>query len=147
MQALLLCYRSELNPGMSKSKDTKPEVLVQEQLTKWQIEYECHARDLPGTPDLVFRQEKLAVLIHGCFWHQHGDCAISGDVGKLNEDWTAKFAKSGLYDLRIIAKLTELAWNVLILWECEIYSNVYEQAERIVRARYLNSSELETSLK
>ena len=132
---------------MSKSKNTKPEVLVQEQLSKWQIEYECHARDLPGTPDLVFRKEKLAVLIHGCFWHQHGDCSISGDIDKLNSDWTNKFAKSGLYDLRIISKLTEIGWKVLILWECEIYDCVYDQTERIVRARFLNSSELESAIK
>lgn len=132
---------------MTKSKNTKPEVLVQEQLSKWQIDYECHARDLPGTPDLVLRQEKLAVLIHGCFWHQHGDCSISGDIDKLNPDWTTKFAKSGLYDLSIITKLTELSWKVLVLWECEIYKSVYDQTERIVRARYLKTFELEPSIK
>jgi DNA mismatch endonuclease, patch repair protein len=132
---------------MSKSKDTKPELLIQDQLSKWQIDFECHARDLPGTPDLVFRKEKLAVLIHGCFWHQHGDCAMSGDIGKLNSAWKSKFVKSSLYDLRIINRLNELNWNVLILWECEIYSDVYEQAEKIVRAQYLNSLGSESLMK
>ncbi len=132
---------------MSKSKDTKPEVLIQDQLSKWQIDFECHARDLPGTPDLVFRKEKLAVLIHGCFWHQHGDCAMSADISKLNSVWTAKFVKSGLYDLRIINRLNEINWNVLILWECEIYCDVYEQAEKIVRAQYLNSLGPESIMK
>ena len=147
MQGSWHSYQFGLNPRMSKSKNTKPEVLVQEQLSKWQIEYECHAKDLPGTPDLVFRQEKIAVLIHGCFWHQHGDCSISGDIDKLNTDWTKKFAKSGLYDLGIISKLNEIGWKVLILWECEIYGGVYDQTERIVRALYLNSLELESSIK
>lgn len=132
---------------MSKSKDTKPEVLVQDQLSKWQLDFECHARDLPGTPDLVFRKEKLAVLIHGCFWHQHGDCAMSADIGKLNSAWTAKFVKSSLYDLGIINRLEEMNWNVLILWECEIYSDVYKQAEKIVRAQYLNSLGSESIIK
>jgi DNA mismatch endonuclease (patch repair protein) len=132
---------------MSKSKDTKPEVLIQDQLSRWEIEYESHARDLPGTPDLVFRRECVAVFIHGCFWHQHGECAISRNVERLNEKWQAKFAKSGLYDLMIMAKLKAEGWRVLILWECDIYNNVYEQAEKIVRAKYLNFTTFEIAAK
>lgn len=129
---------------MSKSKDTKPELLVQEQLSKWNVEFECHARDLPGTPDLVLREDKLAILIHGCFWHQHGNCMIPRDIGKMDSNWQQKFIKSGLYDLNIMLKLNNLGWEALILWECEIYRSVYEQAERIVRARFLNSLRLES---
>lgn len=72
---------------------------------------------------------------------------MSGDIGKLNSEWTAKFAKSGHYDLHVITALMALDWNVIILWECEIYRNVYEQAERIVRAQYLHNSALESSFK
>jgi len=135
----LRCYQSVLNRRMAKSKDTKPELLVQEQLKKWSIQFDCHARDLPGTPDLVFRNDKIAVLIHGCFWHQHGDCLIARDISKMDSNWTMKFVKSSQYDVNIISELKNLNWKVLVLWECEIYSDVYSEAEKVIRMMFLNS--------
>ena len=122
---------------MPKSKNTKPELLVQEQLCKWNVHFECHAKDLPGTPDLVIRKEKIAVLIHGCFWHQHGACSMSRDLEKMDSNWKLKFVKSSRYDLAIISKLKELEWEVLILWECEIYANLQIESEKIIRSIYL----------
>jgi DNA mismatch endonuclease (patch repair protein) len=124
---------------MSKSKNTKPEMLIQNQLTTWNIPFHCHAGDLPGTPDLVFRDEKIAVLIHGCFWHQHGNCEISKDLNKMDSIWKMKFVKSSKYDLKVITDLKKLDWKVLILWECEIYADVYSEAEKIIRLKFLNS--------
>jgi DNA mismatch endonuclease (patch repair protein) len=128
---------------MSKSKNTKPEVLIQNQLLAWNLSFDCHARDLPGTPDIVFRDEKIAVLIHGCFWHQHGNCPISKDPNNMNSSWKMKFVKSGKYDLTVISDLKKLDWNVLILWECEIYTDVYSEAEKIIRLKFLNSLKLQ----
>lgn len=36
--------------------------------------YRLHAKDLPGKPDIIFRPSKVAVFVHGCFWHQHENC-------------------------------------------------------------------------
>jgi DNA mismatch endonuclease, patch repair protein len=124
---------------MTKSKNTRPEMLIQAQLRKWNIQFECHGVDLPGTPDIFFRSEKIAVLIHGCFWHQHGDCEISRDASNLDSNWKIKFIKSSKYDLTVISDLKKLDWQVLVLWECEIYANVYRETEKIVRQKYLNS--------
>ena len=33
--------------------------------------FERNCNDLPGTPDIVFREINLAVFFHGCFWHSH----------------------------------------------------------------------------
>lgn len=128
---------------MSKSRNTKPEVLIQDQLRRWSLEFDCHAVDLPGTPDIVFRDDALAVLIHGCFWHQHGDCKISRDPSKMDLAWKLKFIKSSKYDLSVISNLENINWSVLILWECEIYANVSLEAEKIVRLKYLNSLQLQ----
>ena len=40
-------------------------------LKKSGLKFERNCRDLPGTPDVVFREQKLAVFFHGCFWHSH----------------------------------------------------------------------------
>jgi len=128
---------------MSKSKNTKPEVLIQNQLIAWNVLFDCHATYLPGTPDIVFRQDKIAVLIHGCFWHQHGNCEISKDPNKMDSLWKMKFIKSSKYDLTVITDLKNLDWKVLILWECEIYADVYSEAEKIIRLKFLNSLNLQ----
>ena len=130
---------------MSKSRNTKPEVLIQDQLRRWSLEFDCHAVDLPGTPDIVFRDEAIAVLIHGCFWHQHGNCKISRDPSKMDLTWKLKFIKSSKYDLNVISDLENINWQVLILWECEIYANVSLEAEKIVILKYLNSLQLQAN--
>jgi G:T-mismatch repair DNA endonuclease (very short patch repair protein) len=68
------------------------------------------------------------------------------DISKMDSNWQQKFIKSGFYDLNIMLKLSNLGWEALILWECEINMSVYGQAERIVRARYLNSLRLDSLL-
>lgn len=55
----------------NKSKGTKPELLFRKAL--WNAEgrgYRLHQKDVPGRPDVSFPGRKLAVFIHGCFWHQ-----------------------------------------------------------------------------
>lgn len=61
---------------MSKiqGKDTAPELRVRKIFFDKGYRYRIHVADLPGTPDLVFPARKLAVFIHGCFWHQHRRC-------------------------------------------------------------------------
>ena len=52
-------------PGMH----TGPERLVAEILKSLEVTYESHCSDLPGQPDFVFREIKLAIFIDGDFWH------------------------------------------------------------------------------
>ena len=52
-----------------RSKDTKPELYVRRLVHAAGFRYRLHRRDLPGRPDLVFPRFRLAVFVHGCFWH------------------------------------------------------------------------------
>mgnify|MGYP001456289841 CR=1 FL=1 len=38
----------------------------------------------PGTPDFVFRKQRLSVFIDGCYWHKCPDCFITP---KSNTDY------------------------------------------------------------
>jgi DNA mismatch endonuclease (patch repair protein) len=61
-----------------KSKDTKPEVILRKFLFNSGLRYRVNYKQLPGKPDIVFVSKKIAIFIHGCFWHQHGDkCEIT----------------------------------------------------------------------
>jgi DNA mismatch endonuclease (patch repair protein) len=63
---------------------------------------------------------RLAVLIHGCFWHGH-DCARGARVPKTNRDyWLAKVGRNRTRDTDALAKLQALGWQVETIWECEM---------------------------
>lgn len=119
---------------MSKSKNTKPELSIRRELYSWGFRYRIHAKNLPGTPDIVFPQQRIAIFINGCFWHQHGNCAIGDKVLRLNYERRSKMIISGQRDLRILDDLSSLGWKSLVIWECHINFNSKFEAEKIAIA-------------
>lgn len=57
-----------------RSCNTRPEVLVRQSLHKAGFRYRLHRKDLPGKPNIVLSKYRLAIFVHGCFWHQHRGC-------------------------------------------------------------------------
>ena len=81
-----------------KAKGTTPELKVRKLLWGMGLRYRLHRKDLPGTPDIVLPGRKLAIFVHGCFWHGH-DCARGARVPKQNRDyWTAKIDRNRARD-------------------------------------------------
>src|SRR3954467_7399080 len=77
-----------------KGKDTAPELTVRRVLRRLGVGYRLHRADLPGKPDIAMPGRKLALFVHGCFWHGH-DCARGSRVPKANRDyWVAKVARN-----------------------------------------------------
>lgn len=56
-----------------KSKDTSIEMMVRHHLFAMGYRYRVNYKALPGKPDIVFTKKKIAIFIHGCYWHGH-DC-------------------------------------------------------------------------
>jgi DNA mismatch endonuclease (patch repair protein) len=82
--------------------------------------YRLHRKDLPGSPDIVLPGRKLALFVHGCFWHGH-DCARGARVPKANREyWTAKVARNRARDARVQAELAAAGWRAETVWECEL---------------------------
>lgn len=103
-----------------KGRDTTPERTVRRLLTALGARYRLHRKDLPGNPDIVMPGRKLAVFVHGCFWHGH-DCARGARVPRQNRDyWTAKVARNVARDERTREALTGAGWRVETIWECEL---------------------------
>jgi DNA mismatch endonuclease (patch repair protein) len=103
-----------------KSKDTTPERTVRRVLTRLGARYRLHRRDLPGHPDIVLPGRRLAIFVHGCFWHGH-DCARGSRVPKNNRDyWLAKVGRNVARDARAIAALETDGWRVEVVWECDL---------------------------
>ncbi|MBL9180014.1 MAG: very short patch repair endonuclease [Verrucomicrobiaceae bacterium] len=69
-------------------------------------------------PDFVFRRERLAVFVHGCFWH---GCAEHYRRPKANRKfWDAKIARNMERDAAVTKALRKAGWRVLCLWEHEL---------------------------
>jgi DNA mismatch endonuclease (patch repair protein) len=103
-----------------KSTGTSPEVKVRKVLTRMGLRYRLHRKDLPGKPDIVMAGRRLAIFVHGCFWHGH-DCARGARVPKANREyWEGKVGRNRERDVEHQAALEAKGWRVLTLWECEL---------------------------
>ena len=103
-----------------KSQGTAPEQLIRRILTDLGARYRLHRKDLPGSPDVVMPGRKLAIFVHGCFWHGH-DCARGSRVPKANREyWLAKLSRNKARDARNLADLAAKGWRVETVWECEM---------------------------
>lgn len=101
-------------------KDTAPEMRLRRALRASGIGYRLHARDLPGRPDIVFRGARLAVFVHGCFWHRHPGCRKATDPKSNADFWREKFRRNVERDRRSLDLLMAAGWSVGVVWECEL---------------------------
>ncbi len=103
-----------------KSRDTAPERAVRAMLRSIAPGYRLHRANLPGKPDIVYGRRKLAIFVHGCFWHGH-DCPRGARMPKANADyWRAKIARNRARDEKTLAAYGAMGWRALVVYECEL---------------------------
>ena len=110
--------RSE-NMRRIRAVDTSPELIVRRLAHALGFRFRLHARNLPGKPDLVFPRLRKIILVHGCFWHAHEGCAESHVPKTRLEYWGPKLKGNQRRDDANRARLEELGWKILVVWECE----------------------------
>ncbi|OEO31092.1 very short patch repair endonuclease [Devosia insulae DS-56] len=111
--------RRSWNMARIPSKGSRPEMRVRRLLYSMGFRYRLHRMDLPGRPDIVFATKRKIVQVHGCYWHGHG-CARDHKPTSSEAYWSEKIAKNRTRDERSMKLLSELGWDVLVVWECEI---------------------------
>lgn len=102
-----------------KGRDTRPEMRLRRALHAAGLRYRLQARELPGKPDIVFRRAKLAIFVHGCFWHRHSGCEHARMPKSRLDFWRTKLEANVERDARQVGELEAAGWTVLTLWECE----------------------------
>ena len=114
----------------NRSKDTKPELRVRRMLRAAGYPgYRLHWRidDADGRyvcrPDITYPGRKLAIFVHGCFWHRCPKCDLG--MPKTNvEYWSKKFSLNVDRDSRKELALIKLGWNVHTIWECDVSEGI-----------------------
>ena len=116
-----------------KPSNTTPEAAMRKLLRDAGIPFDTNKRGLPGTPDVVFHDQKVAVFVHGCYWHRHEGCDLA-TMPKTNVDfWSKKFETNVTRDKRTIQALRREGWHPIVVWECELRDNPKEEL-RILQA-------------
>lgn len=109
--------RSRMMSGI-RGKDTKPEILVRRTLFAAGFRFRLHRRDLPGAPDLALPGRKIAIFVHGCFWHMHKGCRLAKSPTTRPDFWKGKLEGNVERDRQAIKALLAQDWRVLVVWEC-----------------------------
>lgn len=110
-----------------RSKDTKIELMVRRYLFALGYRYRVNYKALPGKPDIVFTKKKIAIFIHGCYWHGHNCGSRYAHASQSNKAyWGPKIQRTQQRDQEHIAQLEADGWKVIVLWECQI-KNDFDQ--------------------
>ncbi len=132
--------RSRLMARVRQS-GTSAELALRRLVHSCGFRFRVKAKDLPGTPDLVNRNAKWAIFVHGCFWHAHIGCSL-WSIPKNNQPfWRRKFLENRSRDERKVKELENSGYSVLIVWGCELQSEaktkrkILKFMERVYRTR------------
>lgn len=101
-----------------RGKNTAPELAVRRALFAAGLRFRLHRKDLPGKPDIVLPGRKVAIFVHGCFWHQHAGCRYAKMPTSNREFWAKKLQANVERDQLAVSELQAVGWRVLTVWEC-----------------------------
>jgi len=113
---------------------TKPEMTLRRELHARGLRYRINVPSLPGSPDLVFGGNRVAVFVHGCFWHQHGGCRSATTPRVNSAYWGPKLRRNVERDAENAASLSALGYRTVVVWECEVAQNPQTAADRVAAA-------------
>lgn len=103
-----------------RGRNTGPELLIRHFLRSHGVGYRIHSASLPGKPDIVVLRYKVAIFVHGCFWHGHKQCP-RGQLPKSRvEYWKAKIEANKQRDRLVEEKVRGAGWHPLVIWECQL---------------------------
>lgn len=113
------------------SKNTKPEILIFEELEKRGVKFEKHYSLIPGKPDLAFPDKRVAVFINGEFWHGRH---FSEYKDKLNDFWYKKISSNIKRDRKNYKLLKESGWKVVKIWDRGLKKKLKREIRKILKA-------------
>ncbi len=124
-----------------RSIDNRTECAIRKRLHSMGLRYRKYDKQLPGSPDLVFKSARVAVFIDGDYWHarvliEEGDAGLRRSVGeRLTANyWIDKFRRRVKRDHEVTQSLSGSGWTVLRFWESDARRDVDSCAQAIAKA-------------
>lgn len=116
------------NMAAIRSKNTRPEILVRRMLFSLGYRFRLNRKDLPGSPDIVMPKYRIAIFVHGCFWHAHAGCRRASVPATHRDFWKAKLTRNTERDHKAHEALLQTGWRVLWVWECALTTQEKREA-------------------
>lgn len=127
--------------GRIRAANTTPELAIRRALFALGYRFRVHGTKLPGRPDVVFGPARVAVFVHGCFWH---GCPEHYQAPRSRADfWRKKLQANKARDKRVRRELPAMGWTVIELWEHEVDVSPLSCAQRVARAVDASRARLE----
>lgn len=122
------------NMSRIRGKDTAPEIRLRSLLHRAGHRFRLHRKDLPGRPDIVLPRSKVAVYVHGCYWHRHEGCRLATMPSSNVDFWRSKFERTVERDQENIDALWASGWTPVVVWECELRADPQSALHRLEEA-------------
>ncbi len=117
-----------------RAKDTLPERTVRRALRQaGHVGYRLHYGRVPGRPDIAYVGRRIAVFVHGCFWHGCPHCRPRRPNTHTGF-WNAKLDLNRERDARKELALQQAGWRVFTLWECRVRGDIARTLQPLLRA-------------
>ena len=111
-----------------KSKNTSIEIILRKALWNKGYRYRKNYKEIPGKPDIVLTQYKIAIFCDGEFFHGKDWEVLRPKLerGDNREYWLKKISRNMERDNEINKQLLFLGWTVIRFWGKDIKNNVDE---------------------
>ena len=112
-----------------RTKGTEPEKTLRRALRASRTRYRTNYGVLPGSPDAVVPELKIAVFVHGCFWH---GCACRSLPRTNRSWWKKKIEANRRRDARDQKRLRRAGWTVAVFWEHDDFFRMTRRLESLL---------------
>jgi len=117
-----------------KGRNTKAELALRKELWKLGFRYRANVKKLKGTPDIIFRKQKVVVFVDWEFWHgynwEHKKLLIKSN----REFWIRKIERNMERDMETNIHYLTSGYTVLRFWEFEIKKDLIGCVLKIIEA-------------
>ncbi len=99
--------------GNASTEQRIARLLRTERITGWR-----RGSRMIGSPDFVWRNQRVALFVDGCFWH---GCPRHGHTPRSHiAYWASKLARNKSRDRSVARTLRQRGWRILRIWEHEL---------------------------
>ena len=111
-------------------------MILRKALWKAGLRYRLNSRGIPGRPDVIFPAQRVAVFCDGDFWHGRNWTSLRRKLsGGHNSDyWIAKIHANRERDRLVNARLADLAWTTVRVWETDVQADIDTVVRRVTEA-------------
>ena len=114
-----------------KSKDSKIELMLRQELWKRGLRYRKNTKSVFGHPDIAFIGKKVAVFCDSEFWHGYDWEKRKSDIKSNKDFWINKIERNIARDKEVNEYLESNGWKVLRFWGKQIEKDAAGCADMI----------------